>query len=912
MRPDYPPKNDVNKTRHFLDTVMSHENPYWLDQYSIWEKARLYVKRNQQWLEPDQMEDATHSPFWKLREVDGDNWTPMPVHNEMIAQIQNEAARLQGNGSRPYIRPVDDTPKMQRAAKLGRDVLVSKLEELYWRELEHEGCDELATYGNWIFKAWWDIDYTKTVRVPVTDALKCPSCDFRMANAKVPEKKTAAVMTAPKNEGRISVESTEDENNPLVPPKFRAKATHCLTCQPTAPTMDEFGAEIAPGAPPPPLEAYTPESEEAQEGRDYFGRPLGEEVPLGDVNVQNISCFNYKPENFGNTRLRDLSEHGEERIETLDWVANHYPDKAKDVKAEDAADLMRWHPIVGNSRYLYGGGDVGMFANHVLVREWHKEPWIEVDKNSGRWKLNRGRSLIMAGNVVLLDGDFMIEKEDGSLLARVHYEVVPWEIRTGEVWGLSMSEILFSQQESINTLISQVQDARHRFGSPKLLCEEGMDLNYSGYADTGYNSDIWYYRPGATEDAKPIPFGNQQMEGQWVAEYQHYVDSMQRSAGTMDAETGAVPGGGSSEWSAQALMYLGEKASERRKNRIDRIREAKKRMYRFMLEWIQERYVEDRNYTIKTESERLSVRAFTGADLEGNTDVEIDDEPAYDTKVVRRAAIGDGLKAGTIVADTATARRKINRELGAPLDINEDQNKQVERACDEALAYYEDGLAPAVDIRADDHTIHFQQHMLDLMGDDWQRLRDDVDWNQVQLAIWNWQEDFDVLMSAEAELKANPLPPQPPMPLPDPVTGKVAPEAVAAEQQQWQQRQQTAQIIAAMPRALELRIFQFMQKTLEQSGILQNQAPDPMTGAVAVQVDTERMGKINQLFRFYAHAEAHYRQSQAQAQAAAPGPAAPGGMETPRGMAPTQGEPAQPGAGSGPGATTTAGSGPPA
>lgn len=919
-RPPIPTeKDDAPKIKRFLDFELSNDNSYRIERFAGWEQARHYVKLNQQWLEPDLTEDPTRTPFWKPLEFDETNWRPVPVHNEMVAPIGNEVARLQGNGSRPYVKPTDDTPKLARAAKLARDLLLSKLEELRWREIQHEGTDEMVTYGTWVLKASWETDWTKTVRSGVETALKCPACDFRMADASIPRGKVVQAMTDPALEGRLSVRS-KPSGDPTEPPKFRATATHCLTCQPPAPV---------PGLPPTPfatpeLEPYTPEAEEAEDGEDHYGRPLGEDVPLGDVSLRNVSVFDAKPENHGLGDWNRLTEWGEERVESLDWVANHYPDKAGEVDAMDPSELMRWHPVVGVSRHMNGGGassDPSMFSHHCVIREWHKKPWMVVDPKSGKAKLNKGRSIIVAGAsgkaVVLLNADFLVQcldpetgAETGKLLPRVHYEYIPWEIKTKEVFGLSASELLISAQDSVNTLISQVQDARHRFGSPKLLAEEGMDLMYSGFADTGYNSDVYYYRPGANEDAKPIPFGNQQMSPEWHHEYEIYKDSMSRTIGVTDAETGFAPNASKSDWSAQALMYLGEKSSERRKNRIDRIREAKKRIYRFMLQWMQEGYVEERPYTTKTENERLSVRALKGVDLCDQNEVEIDDEPSYDARTVRRAAMDKALELGTIIPDTAAAKRKINREIGAPLDINEDQNKQVERACDEWLSYYEDGREPAILQRADDPVIHFQQHMLDLMSDEAQKLRDSVDWNQVELAIWGWDEDFDALMAQEAMFKAQPIPDTPPAPQPNPIDGGTSPEDQAAAVAIWQKQREVMAIIAAMPRALELRIFEFMKKRLLDSGILSAEVPgplDPMTlqPTVVVQVDMERQETAHKLMRFIAHAEAHYRLS-GMGQGM---PAPPGGVETPQGTVPGAGQPAIPGPGAGPGATTAAGSG---
>lgn len=932
-RRKYPDKDDAGQIDSFLHEVLSQTNTYRMERFGTWERVRL-MKQGYQWLEPEESDDPTVTPFWKPLEVDEANWTALPVQNEMIEPLQNETARLQGNGSRPYIRPTEDTPNKIRAATMSKDVLMDRLDECHWREVEHEGCQSCVDFGTWIFATWWDVDYSKTIRTPVLTALKCPTCDFMMASPNIPGGKLMGLMGNPAMQGRMDAKTVTDPNNPMTPPTYKATATHCLTCPAKlpAPALDPTGTG-APGFPPPvsypKLKAHVPSDDHARTGKDYFGRPLGEDTPLGEACIGNVSVFDAHPENQGiETRIEEMTEFGQATIRTLEWIVNHHPENGAAVEAENAAELMKWHPVAGATRHFMNGAEKDLFTHHALVREWHKKPWVEIDAKTKKAKLNKGRSLIMAGRIVLLDDDYMLECLDengdptGDYIPRKQYYMIPWEIREKEAFGLGAGEIIIPHQLTINTLIAQVQTTRHLWGSPKLLCEEGTDLNYAGFADTGYQSDVYYFRPGDNGQA-PKPFGNEQMGQEWIQEYKVYLDSIHRAVGTMEAETGGVPGQGASDWSAQALMYLGEKAGERRKNRIDRIREAKKRAYKHMLQLIQEKYRETREYKVKRgNSERITLRKFKGADLQSQCDVQFDDEPAYDTRLVRQAAIKDGMQLGTITADTAIAKRRINRELGAPTDINEEQNQQVGRAIDEWCLFCDEGRDPAVNERADDHTIHAQQHTADLMGDEAETLLEAVDWNQIELALWGWSDDFDQLLAMEQALKANPPTPNPPAVPPGP-DGQVTPQMQQAAEAQWQHQQQAAAMIAAMPKALELRILQFYQGWLDKAGIFNippgpppPAAPDPMTGQpmpqAPPQVDLERQSAAMRVLRFRAHAEAHYRLAEQKAAQAAGGmqtPAAPGGTETAHGMIPGSAGQAMAAPGAGPGATTASGSG---
>jgi hypothetical protein len=1017
-----PPKNSPEKIKDFLDHVISQINSYRLERFGIWERVRLF-KQGYQWLSPDYNDDPTQTPFWKVQEMDESNWSPLPVQNEILEPLSNETARLQGNGSRPYIKPTVDTADAERGAALAKDVLMDRLDLLGWREAEHEGATSMVDFGTWILKTYWDVDYSRTIRTPVLDAMKCPGCG-QVFLPKVPDKRVMGLKDDPSMAGRLNVKTVEDLNNPNTQTQFSASVTHCLTCPATLPAApplpvgitdpshaagDDSDSTADPGSPAgsatpfsdlqtnvsasdgstpapgqhirpvgqpptgqgddddmhspagsrpadvqsspiggvtglgpnpslspstplqlptaapgaPQLVPYMPSDDEARSGKDYFGRPLGEDTPLGEAAFENISVFDFFPENQGiETKMSTMTEFGQSSIRTLDWIVNHYPQNGWRVQAEDSAALMKWHPIAGATRHYLNGAEKDLFANHALVREWHKKPWVEVDKLTKIAKLNRGRSLIMAGNVVLMDADYMIQCTDennqptGDYIPRVQYQVIPWEIREKEIFGLGAGELILPHQVTINTLIAQVQDARHRFGSPKLLAEEGMDLMYAGFADTGYTGDVLYYRPGGSDQSKPEPFGNIQMEAQWANEYKIYLDSIHRVVGTMDAESGAVPGGGSSDWSAQALMYLGEKAGERRKNRIDRIRTAKRRAFQHMLQLIQEKYRETREYRVKrSTSERLSIRKFKGMDLNGQHDVQFEDEPAYDTRLVRQAAMKDAItQFQTITPDTALAKRKINQVLGAPTDINDEQNKQVERAIDEWCLFFDEGLDPAVNPRGDDHTIHFQQHMLDLMSDEADDLKRDIDWNQIELALWGWDEVFDALMAMEQQLKTNPPPPVPPKPQPMP-DGSVPPEMALNAQEQWQHQVKMQQTIAAMPKSMELRIYQVMCNYIAQSGVLADPlAPPPVQipgqPPQPAPVDQDRQQTVNRILRYRAHAEAHHLLGQQQAAQAAGGAqmaAAPGGVSTQSGTIPGNPGQAVPGPGAGPGSATAAG-----
>jgi hypothetical protein len=880
-RPPIPNQGaNASTLRDFLDHVTKPDTIHRVRRFSLWEKARLYYQSDQ-WLQRDLGTDATRSPFWKPLEVDPDEWMPMPVRNEMAGPIRHEVSRLVGTGHRPYIRIDRETPEANRAAALGKDVLQDKLDKLRWPEKEFEGTLHSVQYGTWVQKWGIEHDYTKPERKPVTTAMRCPVCQATLSSVILPK----GTAVGPGVERREIPRS-----DPYEEPEVEIRATGCPRCQ-VAPVLetsiDEETGETLVGdtpGPPNPLEPYLPSEEEARESLDLYGRPLGQDLPCVDVFLRNVSVYDFFPENSGiDARLGEVLEVAECHVESLDWIRAHYKN-GREVKPMDPQEIFRWHPLNCSE---YEALDPNLFDHHSEVREWHKQPWLEEDPKTKTFALNRGRSIVMAGDTVLLDGDLMIESQinPGTYLPRVTYDWVAWEPRDRELFGISGSEWMFDDQDSINVRNSQVQYARHKFGNPNLLAPDGADLSFKGFADTGYSSDIWYYKSDPNND-KPERLSGEQLGPAWVQEENLDLDSIQRRMGTMEVEQGDAP---KDVTAASALMFLGEKAAEGRKSRIMRYREFKRRMYKGILELIHEFYRDEHYYHVRDRNDRWAVRSFKGTDLLGQTNVQLEDESAYDLRMLRNEAIKEGLDRRIINADDFESKRRIARHLEIPMEINEDQNLQADAAEAESMAMLSDGEEPIIDQRLDYHLIHFQVHTLSLMNDRFRAMASACQWRRLKLALWDWEEQYEQIRATEMALKMNPPGDQPPQPEQSPSPEMDSPELKAMQDEvyskqvdAWQRAKEAEAKIAAMPKAVELRLMNLWQGMLGQAGIT---------------VPPESQEQVSFLMRFEAHMQGHYLLAKQQAEAAQGGaqlPAAPGGDATATGMMPSpQAQPAQ-------------------
>lgn len=877
-----PPGSSPETLRAFLDRQINYESPIRIERMRTWELARL-MYANLQWLEEDLSwgSDPTHSPFLRPMQVTGADWFPMPVCNELTPAIQNDVVRLVQRGTRGHVRADDSDPRKVRAAKVGWDVLNDRLRSLDWAPKDHDWCHQISLYGTGVLKAWVDFDSTRTVPLPLKGALQCPECDFKLASPDVEDDDLESVMGMAEDDimvgrpPRAGVETAYENDVPT----FSASVTRCLTCPaaPAAPLLVPFE---------PPVEALSSRPD------DYFGRPLYEDVPLVDVDLRVVPTYDYFPQNNGVGRIADFQERAEAHIETLEWIRAHYANGVH-VKADNPWSMLRWHPLLGGS-YTYGGSplsDPTLYKNHAVVKEFHCGPYLDENGEFQR----RGRSIVMANNVVLLDGDYLIPSrlDPERTIKRCVYLPVQWDLRDGLSWGLSCAELLMPTQVRINVRLSQVETVRHLWANPRILAEEGADLMFQGGAELGdYQGSVLIYRPQVGGEA-PTLFPTVQLDGRWVEEHRIDVQNMKDNAGIQDADVGQPPGGGSSPWAASALMFLGQRATIRRQDRLARIRDARQRLFSYILEVVHEFYREPRYYRVRGRNDRWDVKSFRGTDLLGQTSVVIDEQAVQDDVATRALIVGQAVSTGGLTPSSASDKRKINAYLGLPSDINEEENLQVEVAEEEWFAFRDEGTMPAVKVHDDSHQIHFQQHQADWLRDDCRQMRDEVDWNQVELALEGWEVEFDALLAKEAEFRVAPPSPQPPPVVFGP-TGPT-PESVAA-QLQWRTDEVAAQVLASLPKALELRLHAVWLNTLE--------ARLPELSA-----DLQRFAVVEKLLRFHAHKIAHMRVMQQQMMGAAPTPAPVAGPSTPEGTVPGLGQEAVPGGGAGPGTGTAGGEG---
>lgn len=883
----------ARKLRDWQNARITYTHPYRIRQCSNWRKADLFMQ-NEPWLIKSYGSDPTRTQHWTPLEFDAHDVgaIPTPRYDEFTGPIENEAARLGRPEYKPYVRPSGESPdiKTRTAAKLAEKILTQALEDMHWNEQEDQGELHMPLYGGWWAKSWFDYSWEKTTRIGVEGALRCPSCDFRMASAEIPYERAMGsgptdlnpeAEVVPPLFPRPGIERVEPPD-PMVEgamPTF--KTSVCLTCEDheeqgmvDKPVLDEtgntmldpagqpvtrqaFGTKRVPGGPK--LEPFTPVDEELQQ-KDFLGRDLGEDVPLGEWKIKTCMPDTIFLENLGiGVRLNEFQEITEVHVESLEWICNRY-ENGHQVKAESPRALMEYHQVAGERAIAYGSDGSGMtlFGNHARVKETHKKPWREEVKDAqgrgtGKYRMNRGRTLIIASDVVLFDGDYLMESKTnpGTTFPRVEYLYCPQRLRSGggEHSGISESEGIFDACENIVEIKSQIQDARQTEGSPKWLVPRGVNFDYERGGNAG---DVWIHDPIPESNVKPERIPSELINSEIFTELSSDTDYIARRTRLNDVESGNVPAGITA---ALALQILAEQSGEVRRPRIRRIREMLQRLYRHGLVLMHELVREPRKYWEKDDRNDWTEKCWTGADMMGQTDVRIDAEPEHDSDVQQKQIVTDSVDKGLIDLQNPRMRRLTAKKTGLPAEIYEDEDLQEESAEREFQELMDEDVPPVVDMDLDYHMAHNQRHGLDMHSEKWRELEKDAGWGTVELLLWGWQEAFDMQPGAPVPM----LDPATGQPVIDPATGQPAtapgPETPGLEQH----------VRETMPtiKAMELIILEAWKLILQEAGYV---------------VPPHQAKALQKVLRMRAHNSAHKRlqqQEAMQAQAGAPVVAAP-------------------------------------
>lgn len=869
-RPDPPPipddlervskdKGHATRCRQFLNNVFRYDTIKRTELERAWNRYRLFDMLKQ-WLQPLRT-SVTGQRLWftwePMRIGKGQAMFPRPVHNIFSPAIQDEVARLVKVGSKAFIK-VDDRDK-QEGGVLAKQLLEDRNRKTGWVKQNRTGCYHMAMFGQWIQMSTARVDYVKPTRGPALDAVMCENfhdgCEFALATPDLTGDEAQHLTS--RFAGSVQAAAApfgEDEYGEAGP----QMAARCPKC----------GGNL--------VEADLPQSY-YQKTPDAFGRPLYEDRASFDDVTELVSPFGAFPANqgVGYESAGDMEEIGIRTPRSVPYLKRHY-ENAKDLKPLFDVQIMAHHPSVSGGWGLTPGQE-GLWNNHRLEDLYILKPC---------YGFERGMLLVMSDDRLLYHGELNLE---GTDIPRCNVEWAQWEIRENEIWGKPLAEDMAALQVVVNSSLSQAMDIQQKHASPKVMIHAGMDLNFSGGANSNFPGDVWTLNTrGIPPDlAAKFPhfFGNTGAPDSLFKIFEIAKDHVAQASGAQASEIGAVSG---VELNYSALLFAAQKSAERRGPRIHDIRELKIGTWRHRLRLISWGYKTDYLMQFQTDREEWKAKQIRGIHLQDQTDVTLEEEPYVDSGVANRAAIQQGLSYGTIRTSanggSYAADRKINREIGVPEVLNEDRNIQQDRAHGEWVDYTENGEEPMVDQSSDDHEIHFKDHDLDMKGAEAEKLKDtlvtfpvpelgrpvsgpEYRWPNILRITWSWEKMLTQLLQMSQALETAPEPEKA-------LAIGVPPEQLMQIQAKLMKAQEA--LGPDWPEALELQIEEVWRRMIESSGL--------------VMIDPLRA-----LVRFNAHRLAHWKLAQAAlaartAAAVAPvaGRPASGAAGLPPGAAPPQ------------------------
>lgn len=678
------------------DYIISFRDRYF-QQYSSYRNKHLtrlalsmYYEMGRQWIERDWEQTFEGLRGFAFREMQSTAQVelPRPVTNRIAPAIDIEFATLSKRQWKPKVVSNTRDPRLQAAAKVADDVLNDRLDKLNWPDKRDKFIKNVILFGTGIMKSYWDDSWSDTTWV-ATNAARCLQCGALYSSDRAPD------------------------GTPIMA---------CLAC----------GGALT----------QANLTEEESMGQDYFGLDLGTNVPKGGTDLDIISPFEYYPENGGvNKTTYNTKMHGIEKIRSLDWIEERFPQVIDEVQPESPEELLRNHPLLGErdlmSRWDYGF-DAGIYDHHVRVYELYHDPC---------YRHPEGRLLTIIGkkqNLIVENTGLMqsLELEGGekASVPKVMITAAVWKEREGEFWGKSLPDDLISPQNRINGMDAQTIEARERMGSPNLLIPddadiEGPELN----AAYGLGKMFRYHISPLNPGAKPEVFGSILMPSGVYQERQACIDDMTAIVGPADIEIGEAP---RNVTTTSGLQILGEQAERKRATRERGITTSLEKVWSHQLKLLWVNRVEPDSYEAATPDGAWEVKQYDREAIGGQTKVKVEKQAYVDHSVIQREATREAMVDQLYDISSPLARKRILENMGLPTDVNEDSNLQIDKAKQQWVDFVDEGKIPVIDSSIDNAMIRFATLGTQLLQDEGRQMAEAAGWPQILPLIAGWEEDL--------------------------------------------------------------------------------------------------------------------------------------------------------------------------
>jgi hypothetical protein len=695
----------------------------------------------------------TISTGYSFYSRDLDDEDPKPVTNYIGEALAVEMAALGKRKLVSKVVPKSNDPKVEIAAAQSTEILLDKLRTLGWAELRKQGLVYFTNCGSITYKTCWDEVYSNTRTQGSADAVKC------------------------NNQGGVDLltgEPTEGCNFKLSSPFINTEQRNKFPQIPSmaAPAVkeqeDTFNLLACPECDEGLLEPYSPLPDELEE-EDMFGRPMGQEVPVGNVNVELYTPFQQFIQNNGvGITPNTVKLQGYVSAKSMDWLVDHYPELQEvdpdsgavtmKIDPDPSDELMEHHELLGEAalRYSYtiGVGDPNIFDDHKLVYE------VCQDK-SYRFPQGRYAVLVKGLSKPLEDGPLYIEVDHPSAsgqkieVPKVKFHTARYKIRAGEWWGKGLPDDLISSQNVLNATDAMIIDAFERMGSPNMLIPQETNAQGPEWTESGGRAGKflrYQVDPVAAQyGLKPEALPGQGMTTSIFNWRTAKLEDLRKLGAPKDVELGEAP---RNITTTTGLQLLSEQADRMRADAEDALVEMYEKMWRHILELLWAFRVEEDEdyYEVETSSGAWERKQITNTLIAGQTHVKIEKQAYVDKSVFWKEAVREAQIDGLYDPNSplsAPVRIKLLEARGLPTEMVESENLQVKAARRQWIDFKEEGLIPTIDKTLDNPHIRYEELGNLLLTNDGRELAEAAGWPEISRRIAGWEDTFAQALQAD-------------------------------------------------------------------------------------------------------------------------------------------------------------------
>ena len=328
--------------------------------------------------------------------------------------------------------------------------------------------------------------------------------------------------------------------------------------------------------------------------KDGEGKEVTKGSMLGDVDCSVVSPFDFRFDPSAD-EFDDSAWCCESKLRTTDYVKEEY-----DVEVGNETNLESTNLFNGMLANINGSNNVDTkpikIKNSVIVKEYWEMP---------SKKHSKGRHITIANGKLLQLEDMPYK--------RLPYFVIAHNLVPGRVHGSSNIEDLIPVQREHNKTRTQRRLNQTRTGNQRLLVQQNSLLS----DPTMEPGEIIEYRQGSnmpTWETPPTEPGHIQ------AELELQLRDFEDISGVHEVSNGAAASGVKS---GVALSFLAEQDDTKLGPIIHNIESTYEKWAQFVLELIQDNYLEPRMIKIVGKNNAVETKEFQGSDLKGNTDVRV-------------------------------------------------------------------------------------------------------------------------------------------------------------------------------------------------------------------------------------------------------------------------------------------------